>query len=326
MVCLQESKREIVNSVFCESLWPDNDFGWVYSGARGAVGGIIMMWRRSAFTVRDQWSTDGALAIKGLWIEEKISLILINISNQTEVLCCLCGDFNTTLEPDERKGVGRYNDAKKRRQFNRFVSDNDLVDLPLLRRRYTWYKDNGGRCSRIDRFLISAGWCKRWPNAKQIGLKRTISDHAPILLDVNEKEYWGPVPFKMVKNGTIFSREIEEIEKQLSSLDEKQENEEWEEADTHSRRSLQLELEELRLKRDRLFAQKSRAKWLTDGDANTSFFQSLINRNNKRSELKNVKINEDWCEGVNQVQEGIYHYFKKFFSDERRWKLEIRGI
>ncbi|KAL8506839.1 hypothetical protein ACS0TY_017654 [Phlomoides rotata] len=293
IVCLQESKREIINMVFCESLWPDNDFGWVYNGARGTTEGIITMWRSSAFTVCDQWSTSGALAIKGLWTEEKVSIILINdyascinsehqilwnilqewISNQTEVLCCICGDFNTTLDPDEINGVSSYNDAKKRRQFNRFVSDAELVDLPLMRRKYTWYKDNGGSCSRIDRFLLSA----------------TV-----------EKENWGPVPFKTVnwwleqeefcklvesvwknirvdgwggyvlkeklkrlkieiktwktKNGTMFSREIEDIEKQLSMLDGKQELDDWEEADTHNRRALQLDLEEIHLKRDRLLA------------------------------------------------------------------------
>ncbi|KAL8506838.1 hypothetical protein ACS0TY_017653 [Phlomoides rotata] len=52
----------------------------------------------------------------------------------------------------------------------------------------------------------------------------------------------------------------------------------------------------------------------------------MINMNNKRTELKSVKINENWCDGVNHVKEGIYQYFKKFFSDERRWKLDMRGV
>ncbi|KAL8556280.1 hypothetical protein ACS0TY_003917 [Phlomoides rotata] len=101
-------------------------------------------------------------------------------------------------DPTERKRVGRYNDDRRRRQFNRFIYESGLVDLPLLRRKFTCYKDNGKSYSRIDRFLLSSHWCSRWPNAKQSGLKRTFSDHAPILLDVTEKENWGPVPFKVV--------------------------------------------------------------------------------------------------------------------------------
>ncbi|KAL8529933.1 hypothetical protein ACS0TY_007123 [Phlomoides rotata] len=196
----------------------DKNFGWVNSGSRGASGGLITMWRSSLFTLNDQWSTQGALAVKGLWIEEKVSFCLINIyasnitqdqqkvwddtqqwlCNQSEKFSRICGDFNTILDLSERKGTGKYFDAKRSRQFRRFISNPDLVDLPLLRRKFTWYKDNDGCCSRIDRFLLSSAWCKRWPNVKQTSLKRTFSDHAPILLEVTEKENWGTVPFKIV--------------------------------------------------------------------------------------------------------------------------------
>ncbi|KAL8544569.1 hypothetical protein ACS0TY_004955 [Phlomoides rotata] len=207
MVCMQETKREVVNTQFCESLWPDKEFGWAYSGSRGASGGLITLWRKTAFNLSDQWSTSGALAIKEYWLEEKVSINLINIyayndakgqqllwddlhdwlTVQTDELWCLCRDFNTTLDLAKRKG-----------QFCKFVLDSDLVNLRHLRRKFTWYKDNGGSCSRIDRFLTSSFWCNRWPNVRQIGLKRTFSNHAPILLEVTVKENWGPIPFKVV--------------------------------------------------------------------------------------------------------------------------------
>ncbi|KAL8543706.1 hypothetical protein ACS0TY_004319 [Phlomoides rotata] len=66
------------------------------------------------------------------------------------------------------------------------------------RRKFTWYKDNGTCCSRIDRFLVSNNLCSMWPNLKQSGLKRTFSDHAPILLEASNKVDWGPIPFKIV--------------------------------------------------------------------------------------------------------------------------------
>ncbi|KAL8508350.1 hypothetical protein ACS0TY_018812 [Phlomoides rotata] len=152
--------------------------------------------------------TNGALAVKGLWLEKKVSINLINvyapnvskgqqklwdelhkwIIDNTDVPWCVCGDFNSILVKSEGKGVGRYSDVRRSRQFNRFISDTDLVDLPLLRRKFTWYKDNGDSCSRIDRFPLSTSWFTRWPNAKQTGLRRTFSDHAPILLEVTEKE------------------------------------------------------------------------------------------------------------------------------------------
>ncbi|KAL8503150.1 hypothetical protein ACS0TY_022046 [Phlomoides rotata] len=311
----KETKREIVNTSFCESLWPDKEFGWAYSGSIGAAGGLITLWKNSSFTLDDQWSTEGALAIKGCWMEEKVNINLINIyashkskrqqklweeihewiGNQPDNFWCLCGDFNTTVVQDERKGSSRVNDDKRSRQFNKFIMETELIDLPLLRRKFTWYKDNGSSCSRLDRFLLSAAWYDRWPNAKQIGLKRTFSDHAPICLDVTKKENWGPVPFKIVnwwldqvefqqlvekvwkntniegwggyvlkeklkrmkqdiklwkaKNGTTLSREIEDIERQLTELDTKLESEVWDEVDRNRKRSLMISLEDYRIKK-----------------------------------------------------------------------------
>lgn len=51
--------------------------------------------------------------------------------------------------------------------------------------------------SRIDRALISEEWLAIWPNSTLWGLKRTISDHCPILLKDVEVD-WGPKPFKVL--------------------------------------------------------------------------------------------------------------------------------
>ncbi|KAL8491897.1 hypothetical protein ACS0TY_023481 [Phlomoides rotata] len=67
----------------------------------------------------------------------------------------VCGDFNTVTNQSERKGSNRLASDKKCRQFCKFIENSDLIDLPLLRRKFTWYKDNGTCCSRIDRFLVS---------------------------------------------------------------------------------------------------------------------------------------------------------------------------
>ncbi|KAL8494390.1 hypothetical protein ACS0TY_025266 [Phlomoides rotata] len=121
----------------------------------------------------------------GTWLAEDITIHLVNIYAPCDPkeqkalweevkgwmkakpldLWCVCGDFNSILHTNERKGRGRY-------QNNKGI--------------------------RIDRFLLSSRWCNRWPNAKQFGLKRSISDHAPIILDDCQPEFWGPIPFKMV--------------------------------------------------------------------------------------------------------------------------------
>ncbi|KAL8514979.1 hypothetical protein ACS0TY_013895 [Phlomoides rotata] len=157
-------------------------------------------------TKREVWGVSGALAIKGTWLGDIRNFNLINIYapsgtkdqqrlwediqdwiiGQQEVLWCVCGDFNTVTNQLERKGGSRLVFDKRSRYFCKFIENSEPVDLPLLRRMYTWYKDNGTCCSRIDRFLLSQKWCSLWPNLKQTGLKRTFSDHAPILLEAIE--------------------------------------------------------------------------------------------------------------------------------------------
>ncbi|KAL8509574.1 hypothetical protein ACS0TY_016699 [Phlomoides rotata] len=391
-VCLQETKREVVTVSFCEELWPGKEFKWIYSGSNGASGGLLILWKKQVFLMEQLWGTEGALAMKGKWTDGDVLINLVNIyaPNETKAqldlwkevqgwitsnpqdLWCVCGDFNMILYQSERRGRGRFVRHTGVKQLRNFIENSELVDLPLLKRKYTWYKDNGESCSRIDRFLISASWYNRWPNSKQTGLKRTLSDHARILLENSQKEYWGPVPFKIVNwwmdkedfrilvndfwkntvmegwhgyilkekmkylkvqikewsknNGTTFSKEITEAEKVLEQLDVKLETVGWDIVDRQNRRATQAALEDYQLKRDRVAIQKCRSRWLKEGDANTNFFHSLVKRHAKLADIRCVRVNERWLEGVNQVKEGIFLYFKNFFTASKAISVNIRGI
>jgi hypothetical protein len=82
--------------------------------------------------------------------------------------------------------------------FNRFIEDNNLVDLPLHGRKFTWFKGDGLSMSRLDRFLLSEEWCLVWPNCKQVARLRSLSDHCALVLSASEED-WGPRPSRMLK-------------------------------------------------------------------------------------------------------------------------------
>ncbi|KAL8538469.1 hypothetical protein ACS0TY_000467 [Phlomoides rotata] len=316
-LCVQETKKEVVTKDFCESLWIDKEFGWSYSGSCGAAGGMIIIWKKSTFKLEQQWSIPGALAIRGKWGEEgEVTINVINVyaprkaeeqqvlwnelirwvGDRGEEAWCICGDFNAIAHQSERKGTG---------------------------------------------------WCNSWKEMQQISLKRSISDHAPIMLVMGQEDQRGPMPFRMVNwwlehpnfkklvmkvwletdlegwagyickekmkklkgeikrwkqvNGTGFSKEIEETKKALEGMDNKLDSTGWTDKDKDIRRDLLIRLEEFQMKRDRLLMQKGRAKWLKEGDENTSFYHSLINKRNKLGEIKCVKIQDRWREGNKEV-------------------------
>lgn len=85
--------------------------------------------------------------------------------------------------------------------FNEFITQAELIDLPMARRKFTWYRDNGSSCSRLDRFLLSDEWMKKWPELIQVGIKRRLSDHAAIVLKGGSQD-WGPTPFRFVNSWT----------------------------------------------------------------------------------------------------------------------------
>jgi hypothetical protein len=80
-------------------------------------------------------------------------------------------------------------------EFNNFIEDLELVDLPLLGRRFTWHQVNGSAMSRIDRVLISDEWASTWGGGALWVLPRDVSDHSPLVLKYYNGNL-GPKPFR----------------------------------------------------------------------------------------------------------------------------------
>lgn len=71
---------------------------------------------------------------------------------------CLVGDYNAVCRPCERKGVGSNISSTEHEEFKNSVADMERVDLPLIRRKFTWYRSDGSTMTRLDRFLLSDEW------------------------------------------------------------------------------------------------------------------------------------------------------------------------
>lgn len=76
----------------------------------------------------------------------------------------MCGDFNVVRCFKERRTAGAVPRVLGASEFNGFIDTNVFVDLPIMGRRFTWYRGDGCSMSRLDRFLLSENWCLWWPN------------------------------------------------------------------------------------------------------------------------------------------------------------------
>ncbi|GAU33269.1 hypothetical protein TSUD_279430 [Trifolium subterraneum] len=128
-----------------------------------------------------------------LWVSLSARIQLLGRSR-----VCVCGDFNVVRNLDEKRIVNGRSHPLDCVEFNHFIDDNSLIDLPMCARKYTWFKGDELSMSRLDRFLLSGDWCLTWPNCTQVARMRGLSDHCPLVLSANEED-WGHRPSRMLK-------------------------------------------------------------------------------------------------------------------------------
>ncbi|MCH90743.1 transposon TX1 putative protein, partial [Trifolium medium] len=181
-LAIQETKMEEVSENLCYNLWGSEDCDW-------------------AFLWRDSFDLEEAGFGIGNW--------------------CVVGDFNAVVVPEERRGVSlEHSTNLEMSGFSDFINELNLVDLPLLGRRFTWFHANGRSMSRIDRMLVSPEWMEVWGVCVVWVCPRDISDHCPLILK-NTNNDWGPKPFRFNNHwieNKRFKRVVEECwrEQQVS--------------------------------------------------------------------------------------------------------------
>ncbi|XP_058749365.1 uncharacterized protein LOC131622352 [Vicia villosa] len=240
----------------------------------------------------------------------------------------------------------------------------DLVDVPSNGNRFTWSNKVGSCKSRLDRFLLSEGLVDGWKIVGQKVGDMDISDHAPIWLKANDKD-WGPKPFRFINcwledreflkfaedswkdfavagNYTFMLKEnlkllrnklriwnkesfgwidlkIEEAIKVLNSA-ESQLTGTVDVALARQERELKRKAamddlwKHLRLQ-ESLLRQKSRIKWLKEGDQNTRYFHHVVKDRRRRNNIVAVHSTQGvLVEDVNGIQNDIVNFVMEFHT------------
>ena len=68
-------------------------------------------------------------------------------------------------------------------------------------------------------------------------------------------------------------------------------------------KKVQAELWEKATLHESIVRQKSRSKWIKEGDSNTSYFHKIINNSRRRNALRGMLIDGIWVENHNLVNE-----------------------
>ncbi|KAL7161870.1 hypothetical protein ACSBR2_042363 [Camellia fascicularis] len=184
----------------------------------GIAGGLLCIWDPDIFQLSGSCCNRRFILLSGT-LYNSFHCVLLNIYAPNDVSSrssfwntllnlkvyffnpwCMGGDFNEIRHMGER--VGCFRRDRGMQQLNEFIDTSELNDLPLLGRKYTWCNaQESQNWSRIDRVLLSPEWLIHF-KLKLWGLPRLISDHCPLLMMEDERD-WGPKPFRFINAWTL---------------------------------------------------------------------------------------------------------------------------
>lgn len=140
--------------------------------------------------------------------------MLLDLRKQFTESWILGGNFNVVTGRSEKSNCVGVEYGSK--EFCDFIERCNLLDSPLIGRKFIWF-GLGNKRSRLDKFLMDELWILKYKDLKQEGFNRSVSNHIPIVLS-NEEKDWGLRSFKFI-NGWLSKKDcLEMIEKEWSGL------------------------------------------------------------------------------------------------------------
>ncbi|PNX80939.1 cysteine-rich receptor-like protein kinase, partial [Trifolium pratense] len=118
---------------------------------------------------------------------------------------------------------------------------------------------------------------------------------------------------------------IDKTVKELNEVEELIANGEIDPFNLNSKELVTKFWEQIRSK-ESLLLQKSRTKWIQEGDANSRFFHSSIKGRRRRNQIVKLKKETTWLEGVDAIKQETKDHFSKHLSEEWSSRPFLQGI
>ncbi|KAK1364869.1 hypothetical protein POM88_040430 [Heracleum sosnowskyi] len=257
--------------------------------------------------------------------------------------------------PFQRERTNCSTRPREMREFNSWIEDSNLLEIPLENANFTWIGPNGKR-SRLYRAFSNS----EWPNLDDWNLKalsRKNSDHRGILLRAKQQN-WGPKPFRVfnvwLRNSKL-NKELEDhfskssglpnlylqqklrnvkhiiktwnlsmngnIFQRISELEDKVAKLEEENGPRNELAILKMSMEELCLIRDSMLKQKARVEWLKEGDRNSKRIHQAIQKRRARNSIKKLLCNGRLSSDPLEIKQEAKEHFQQVFRKRKEFNI-----
>jgi exonuclease III len=181
MVCVQESKLQVVDSCIIFQTFGSAFDGFDFIPADGTKGGIIVAWKSNMLRVNTLHKGEFSITVEITSLKDartwamttvygpqedgdKVRFLheLTHIGANMQLPWIVSGDFNLVWDASD-KSNGRVN----RRLMNKFrhtINSLALQDMPLQGRSFTWSNEQEEPIlARLDRVLFNSLWEDLYP-------------------------------------------------------------------------------------------------------------------------------------------------------------------
>ncbi|XP_073368076.1 uncharacterized protein [Aegilops tauschii subsp. strangulata] len=350
--------------------------GFAYLPALDTRGGILLGWSSAHLSISNitfdtnflsglVHSQDGSewwlSAVYGPQGDELKTQFLVELQHRRDVSprpWMVLGDFNMIIRANEKSNSNLNRGMM--RKFKAFVDNNELKELYMHGRRFTWSNERDQLVmTKIDRVLVSVDWELNFPDVLLQALSSNISDHAPLHLSTSApfcpkrrfrfetcwtrlegfeqavKDAWvceddTVDPFKrlnaLLRNTASALQawgqcKIGNIKIQMAianfvilRLDRAMESRQLDCRERWLRRSLKHALLGLASLQRTIERQRSRLRWIREGDANTKLFQAVANGRRTKNFIPHIRHNGELVSQQERKEEIFSDAYKQLLG------------
>eukprot|EP00253_Pinus_taeda_P026540 PITA_26540 len=251
-----------------------------------------------------------------------------NLEEDQDNNLILAGDLNLVLHANEKRR-GTFTTDPFRNQLEHIMQEQELVDIKLKNRLYTWSNRQlgaGNIMERLDHFLINISYLSSFATGQSNILNNSASDHYPITLTLLRQCQLGPLPFKYC---SLWNRipEARNVEPELSKKRIKKDHEELQkkievvglsQQDKESEKILYTQLSQTLRDEEVKWRLKSRQLWLREGDKNTSYFHKQATVRKARNTVSSIKDSEgNSYTSQDTIKKAATNHFKNLLTEEK---------
>jgi ribonuclease HI/exonuclease III len=295
--------------------------------ARGTSGGIATLWKAEQFSLVNSYNTQHWSFTELKHTASKLTIALFNLYVPTlhnEKKDCwktlnefleqnspsniiIAGDLNLVMNGKEKRG-GRPSKDQMIFVVEDIIQQWDLMDFKPSKGLYTWTNNRMGEehiSARLDRFLVQSTLLLERKLISTAILPKLTSDHKPILLQLEEEENLGPIPFRFSPLWKSKSGFVDTVQWAWSTPVNGSPNFVWEQ----------------KLK----ITKKALKEWskLPESNPNTQRKESVQQLGQLQLEMETIDIARTELEKEQQAQCRTYRAFRK---EEEYWRLKSRSL